>query len=115
MQPLDHDDPLAVKRRSQANRKARLANWPALAVSPASMANEANPEASAVLVAIAKLRQRLDDATTILSNHAKPDGPTCEEAISQLYRVLDTAEFMADLGEAERAEAELRAAIGQDD
>lgn len=76
------------------------------------MADKASPDA-AVLVAIRKFRQRLDEATTILSEHAKPDGPSCKEAIASLYRLLDTADFMADLREADESEAVLRASCGQ--
>lgn len=108
---VDLDDLLAVKHASQANRRARLAPARRLRYM-AGMAGPRPEQARAALTAIEQLLSRLDDATTVLSNHAKPDGPGCEDAIGQLYQLLDTPDFLAEVRAAEAAAASLRASLG---
>jgi hypothetical protein len=69
-------------------------------------------ELRATLSAWERVLARVEEATTILSDHAKPDGPNCEETIARLYRALDSRGIVEDLRAAEEGVRALKASMG---
>jgi hypothetical protein len=69
-------------------------------------------ELRGTLSAWERVLARVDEATTILSDHARPNGPNCEEAIARLYRALDSRGIVEDLRAAEVGVRALKASLG---